>query len=181
MASHCQEGRPLNRIGVFSDTRQTDTTLAFQLMLEHVGDRKISDCFFDSGAPPFDAIARATWLRLEENKCVKAFLDSQRYVLTGTGWLRALEETGGLQDRAFQREAKKLLAGIKKSAKGKQGGARMMTVHALARHCGVSEPWVYNAIEGRLIEAQFDLQGPAWVHGFEGTAVYVPIGFGAEL
>jgi hypothetical protein len=171
----------ISRMSISKEERQTDTALALQLMLQHVGDRRISECFFDSTEPPFNAIQRTTWTELQESNCVKPFLDSQHYCLSGSGWLQALQETGTTRDRAFQRAAEKLLASIKKHVKGRQGNVRMVGLQTLARNSGLSENWIYNAIESNLIEAQFKRQGPTWVHGFEGTAIHVPITFGREL
>jgi hypothetical protein len=166
---------------VFKMEQQTDTALAFRLMLQHVGDRRISECFFDTTGPPFNGIARTTWTDLEESNCVKPVLGSQHYGFTGRGWLRALQETGAARDRRFLRSAKVLLASIQKSVKGKQANARMMSIQTLAEHSGLSANWIYNAIESNLIAAHFNKQGPAWVHGFEGTAIHVPMTFGLEL
>ena len=168
-------------MSVSKEEPQTDTALALQLMLRHVGDRKISDCIFDSTESPFNAIQRTTWTELQENNCVRPFLDSQHYGLTGRGWLRALEKAGTTRDRAFLRAAEKLLASIKKLVKGSQGGVRMVTLQTLARESGLSENWIYNAIESNLIEARYNKQGPTWVHGFEGTAIHVPTRVGTEL
>jgi hypothetical protein len=161
--------------------RQTDTVLAFQLMLQHVGDRKISECFFVSTEPPFSAIQLTTWTELEAGDFVRPFLGSQHYSLTGRGWLRALEESGAPRDKTFLRAAEKLLTSIKKHVKGGQGSVRMVTLQTLAQNSGLPENWIYNVVESNLIEAHFNRHGPTWVHGFEGTAVHVPIRVGMEI
>jgi hypothetical protein len=88
----------VGELDVSKPERQTDTALASQLMRQHAGDRRISDCFFGKTGLPFNAIARTTWTEIEQSNCVKPVLGSQHYGFAGRGWLRALQETGAMRD-----------------------------------------------------------------------------------
>jgi hypothetical protein len=161
--------------------RRTDTAGALQLMLRHVGDRRISDWCFDAAQEPFDTIPQATWVELHEDGFVAPLRESPtKYTLTGKGWLRALQESGATREKAFRRKCNDLIAAIQKHVKG-GSGARMISPHTLARVCDVSEDWIYNAVESNLIEAEFERHGIVWANGFEGKMIHVPIGFGREL
>jgi hypothetical protein len=150
------------------EARQRD---ALQLMLQRLGDRRISACFFDTTKPPFNAIQQTTWAELQQGSYLKANL--KRYRLTAAGWLRALQESGLLQDPVFKQDVGKLVQSVKTNVKDRQRGT-LMTVETIARDSGLSENWIYNAIESNVIEKQFGRTGATWAHGFvEGTMIHL--------
>lgn len=164
-----------------TEERRTDAALALRLMLQQVGDRRIGECLFDGTQPPFDGVPEPTWAELQESNCVKPFLDSKHYSLTGKGWLRALQESGATKGKEFRRNANKLIASIKRRVKDGQAGVAMVSPQILARDCGLAETWIWNAVESNLIEAECKRQGVKWVHGFEGKMIHVPSDFGKDL
>jgi hypothetical protein len=162
------------------DERQKDMARALQLVLEQLGDEKIQVFSFDPANRPFSVITPTTWRDLEESNYVRLQTDSNRLRLTGSGWLRALQHSGATRNRSFDRDSEKLLASIRKQVKGRHA-ARMIPIKALARESGLSENWIYNAIESKLFEVHYGRKGGTWVHGFEGRMVYVPGTFGMKL
>ena len=138
------------------EERQRD---ALQLMLQRL-DGRISMCFFDTTKPPFNAIQQTTWAELQQSNYLKANL--KRYRLTAAGWLRALQESGLIQDPVFQQDVGKLFQSVKNNIKDKdRPRGTLMTVETIARDSGLSENWIYNAIESNLIEKQFGRTGAA--------------------
>ena len=96
------------------EERQRD---ALQLMLQRLGDGRISMCFFDTTKPPFNAIQQTTWAELQQGSYLKANL--KRYRLTAAGWLRALHESGLIQDPVFKHNVGKLFQSVKNNIKDK--------------------------------------------------------------
>jgi hypothetical protein len=167
-------------MSVAVEDRTTHAAGALQLMVQHVGDRRISDCAFDAAQEPFNSVPTATWLELKENGFVQRLHHSTHYTLTGEGWLRALRESGAMREKAFHRRCGDLIAAIKKQVKRAQSG-RLVSPQTLARDCGVSADWIYNAVESNLIESEFNRHGITWANGFEGQMIHVPAAFGREL
>ena len=58
---------------------------------------------------------------------------------------------------------------------------RIVTLKALARDSGLSESWIYNAIESNLLEAHYGRKGVTWASRLEATMIYVPFAFGIKL
>ena len=164
-----------------SEERQAETSAALQLMLHHVGDRRISESFFDRTQPPFNTLSETTWSELQESNCAIPFFDSKHFRLTGNGWLRALRESGATKEKVFRRNGEKLISAIKKRVKGMQPGTRMIAPQVLAQDSRLPESFISNAVESNLIEAEFNQRGVTWAHGFEGKMIHVPIEFGQEL
>jgi len=160
--------------------RPTDEAAALQLMLQNLGDRRISDCLFDVAQAPLNVVPQAIWLDLQENSYVEHSRDSRHYILTGRGWLRALQESRATQDKTFRRTVSNLIEAIKKHFKGGHVG-RMVSPQTLAQESGIPENWIYNAVESNLIEGEFQKRGIVWANGFEGKLIHVPAAFGSEL
>jgi hypothetical protein len=168
------------RVSLSIEERQKEMARALQLILERLGDRKINAFSLDPTEPPFSDIHQTTWIELQEMNYVRPLLKSSRFSLTGSGWLRALQHSGATRNRSFDRDSETLLASIKRQVKGGHG-ARIVMLKALARDSGLSESWIYNALESDLLEAHYGRKGATWAHGFEGSMIHVPRTFGLKL
>jgi hypothetical protein len=116
----------------------------------------------DAKAPKFDAVLRTTWNELTERELVKP-RSFDRYELTGPGWIPGLRITGAFDNDEFRRKAGLLQKALKariKPDKREQSGAADRT--ELARATGLSEFFVYDAIDSHLLGALFGILEAKW-------------------
>ena len=95
--------------------------------------------------------------------------------LSGNRWMPASQASS--RHRSPGGDVRTLFVSLKKLVRSAPG-ARMVTLQALAYESGLSEAWIYHAIEDKLIEARLHRKGATWARGFEGAMIYVPIRFG---
>jgi hypothetical protein len=169
----------MHEVSLSKQDRENDKALALQLMLKGIGENRINMSFFDTARPPLNVIRKTSWVELQQEQYVAPLFGLSRYALTGAGWLRALRHTGKTKDPVFQRDVGKLFATLKKQVKGRERDG-MVTLAAAAQESGLSESWIFNAIESNLLEYEFQKKGAKWCQGFEGTMIFVPVTFGLE-
>lgn len=86
--------------------------------------------------------------------------------LTGPGWIVGLKLTGKFEEPEFRREAGKLQAALKarvKPGNRQQWGGASRT--ELAREVGLSEFFIYDAIDSHLLRELFGVIDARWSDG----------------
>jgi len=159
--------------------KQRVTSLAdvLTLMLERLGDKAIDAEIYYQNEDPFDGVPQTTWRELEKFGLTKRFdtIGHPQWQLTGVGWCKALSITKRLSDPQFVSRLSKLTAAMKDAVKGRSEDAYLY-VDELVSTSGLGEGFVINAIESRLIDRHFKIQGAKWEH--PGKSVRVPLNFG---
>ena len=138
--------------------------LALRLMMQDLGE-PYEWQEHDAKTPKFAAVLCTTWDELAEGGLVKP-RTFDRYELTGPGWIAGLRLTGAFEDDEFRRKAGLLQKALKtriKPENREQWGIADRT--ELARETGLSEFFVYDAIDSHLLAALFGIVDAAWGEG----------------
>lgn len=150
---------------------------ALTLMLERLGDKALDSEIFYMNEDPFNRVPKTTWRELEEygftERCDT--IGHPQCRLTGLGWYNALLVTDRLSDPQFNCRLSKLTAALKDAVKGTHEDAYLYT-DQLASASGLTEDFVVNAIESRLIDRHFSIQGVEWEHQWK--LIRIPLDFG---
>jgi hypothetical protein len=150
---------------------------ALTLMIERLGDKALDTEIFYMNADPFSRVPKTTWRELEEygftERCDTIGHPQCRF--TGLGWYKAVMVTDRIARPEFRERLSKLTAAMKDQVKGRCEDACLYT-NQLASAAGVSEDFVINAIESRIIEHHFKIQGAEWEH--QGKLIRIPLEFG---
>jgi hypothetical protein len=96
------------------------------------------------------------------------------FYLTGAGWRRALDVTGRLSDTEFETIFSSICKTLKSSVKSRSEEAYLYPSD-VARDTGVTEEFLTNVIDSRLIDHHFNIQGAEWE---QDGLIRVPINFG---
>jgi hypothetical protein len=146
------------------EQRRDNVSLALRLMMQDLGE-PYERQFHDATASKFAGVDRTTWDELAEQNLVKAWT-YDRYRLTGPGWVAGLKLTGKFKDPEFQQKAGKLSAALKAQVKATN---RERWGHAdrtgLARETGLSEFFIYDAIDSHLLKEMFGDIDAFWGEG----------------
>ena len=141
--------------------RQENMVLALRLMMEGLGE-PYEWQQHDAPTPKFAAVLRTTWDELAERDLIKAH-SFDRYWLTGPGWIAGLKITGAFDDEAFRRKAGQLQSALKARIKPENREQWGMTSRTeLAQETGLSEFFVYDAIDSHLLRALFGIIDAGW-------------------
>jgi hypothetical protein len=150
---------------------------ALTLMLERLGDKALDSEIFNMNATPFDRVPKTTWREMEQfgftERCDT--IGHPRCRFTGLGWYNSLVVTDRLSDSQFKTRLSKLTAVLKDAVKGRHEDAYLY-IGQLASASGISEDFIINAIESRLIDRHFSIQGAEWEHQWQ--LIRVPLDFG---
>ena len=156
---------------------QSDTLLQmFQMLGEH--QVNLFEFFFRD--TPLSDSPKTTIRELEENGYITQGDIFTRCYLTGDGWIKALELSGTIGSSEVNEKAGKLCAYLKRLIKGRNEDA-YVDYRTLAAETGLSEGFVWNAIESRLLEVLFNQKGAWWERSDFKADIQVPLNFGLEL
>jgi hypothetical protein len=145
-------------------TRQENMVLALRLLIQDLG-QPYEWQEHDAKTPKFAGVLRTTWDELAERGLIKAH-SFDRYWLKGPGWIAGLKITGVFDDEGFRRKAGQLQAALKARIKAEnrdQWGTASRT--ELAQETGLSEFFVYDAIDSGLLGALFGTIDAYWGEG----------------
>ncbi len=81
-----------------------------------------------------------------------------RYRLTGNGWLQALDADDETQVKALEAQIATFAAYFKSKGK-RRANPEIVTLSLAASESGLSEGWLFNAIEAKLFEEKFGRRG----------------------
>jgi hypothetical protein len=164
---------------VSRDTRMDNLAKALKLMTQEVGENAIFRVVIEADKPEYAGILPTTWKELVDRYMVKDH-GWDRYQLTGFGWLKGVQLLGLPEAPEFKRKMSQLAAALKGQVKGRQQEA-LVDVWAVAKESGVSEDFVWNAIESRLLDSCFRIKGAAFDPCDQNrNYVIIPIDFGME-
>jgi len=145
-------------------SRLNNMSLALRLMMQDLGE-PYEWQEHDAKTPKFEAVMRTTWDELSERGLVKP-RSFDRYWLTGAGWIAGLKLTGAFDDPEFRRKAGRLQAALKARIKPdnrEHWGDASRT--ELARETGLSEFFVYDAIDSHLLSKLSGIIDAGWSVG----------------
>lgn len=142
--------------------REENIVMALRLMMQELGE-PYEWQEHDSTTEKFAEVYRTTWEEMAERNLVKAH-SFCRYWLTGAGWIAGLKVTGQFHNPQFQEKAGRLSRALKAKVKGgRDWGSADRT--ELAGETGLSEFFIYDAIDSRLLRAMFNRIDAAWSEG----------------
>jgi hypothetical protein len=160
--------------------RRVNMALALRLMMLDLGE-PYEWQEHDAKATKFDAVMRTTWDELAERGLVKP-RTFDRYELTGPGWIAGLRITGAFDDDEFRRKAgalQKALKGRIKPENREQWGTADRT--EIAIETGLSEFFVYDAVDSHLLGELFGIIDAAWGEGDDEELYRHPAPIRAEV
>ena len=160
--------------------RRENAIVALRMIMENLDETPYEWQEHDATDVRYLAIQRTTWAELVRSGYVRAST-FDRYLLTGSGWIAGLKSTGQFADPEFRNKAGRLCAALKLRVKGRrQMGDADRT--ELATETGLSEHWIYNAIDSHLIAEMFDRKDACWAADDQmKTAIDIPIDFGYRI
>jgi hypothetical protein len=164
----------LSRDELVADLKRT-----LLLMFDEVGDRRISAVFFNVARPELTHIQATTWSVLTDQHYIAPMLNAQIYVLTSRGWAKGLDLRGETASQSLRDKLGQLCASLKKHVKGRARPA-LVTIQTAATDSKLSDGFIFNAIEAKLIERVLQRKGADWATGFKGSVILVPDTFGQE-
>lgn len=136
-------------------------------------------------APPSDIFAPiypTTWKELEDRLWIRRTdtIGHPFYRFTGDGWRTALDLIWNANQQMLTARLSKLAAALKDKVKGRDREGYVF-LDSLAAETELPKNWIFNAIEGRLLDHRFGKTGAYWdERSVRGTMIRVPIDFGME-
>ena len=162
-----------------SDDRNENIRLALRLFLLELPESRPYEWEEVHGdKEPFLDILPTTWTGLVRKGYVKD-RGYNRYELTGPGWISALRITGLFNNKEFKEKAGKLRAALRTYAGDRRTNGRISRTE-LQSTTGLSEAFIYNAIDSHLLRHLFHIQDADWADEMK-TPVDVPNDFGISL
>ena len=165
------------------EDRARDRHNALLSMMTSLGAQAIDAVNFPSFEPPLSEVKRTTWDDLVDVRFVEVVSrwNGNTYALTGKGWYAGLKATGKINDPTFRQDMSRLSAALKDAVKGRHKDA-FVYVSDVATQRGLSEDFIYNAVESRLLDREFGGYGAEWEvrAAKRGTMIRVPVRFGME-
>lgn len=154
---------------------------AVLLLMDNIHEsQSIMEVFIDDRS--LDArILPTTWNELRRYGFVRECNNSSfYYTLSGRGWLTALGIRGQLDTPDMKAKTGRLCAALKDRVKGRDHGV-VVHVSEVAAGASLTEAFVRNAIESRLIQEIFGITGADWA-GYDdrGKFILIPNDFGLE-
>jgi hypothetical protein len=161
--------------------RLAELTNLLLLALQQLGDSALYAVAFSAADKQFATVPSATWqeavelgLLLEDDS-----LGTTTYLLSGRGWIEALDASGALGQPALAQDLGRLSAALKATVKGRSSSVTLTTVEA-SKASGLAAAWIYNVIDSNLLETRFGRRGARWHDKFAGRLIVVPVTFGME-
>ena len=145
-------------------------------MLAVLGASAIDETLFDP-CSEFEGVHATTWDELVRNEWIEHLAAVDRYRLTGTGWLGALRLTGQLGENRFEVNIGKTLGAMKTHVKGRAYSA-VVSLRQIAQEADLSEGFVYNVVESKLVEKHHGRTGAKWQD--RGRLIFIPRDFNIE-
>jgi hypothetical protein len=163
------------------DDRVADMKRALGLLLEAVGAKPIAGLYFSVDQLPLSEINRTTWIELRQKGYLAPLFSnaSGAYALTGAGYLKALTVAGITEQDGFKSNLGLLAATLKRHVKGRHEPA-FVSVESVQQECGLSQGFIFNAVESNALEVCFNKRGAHWAKGFSGKLIAVQTTFGHE-
>jgi hypothetical protein len=144
---------------------------------EDVGEQAVWRVEIGIESARYTDIHATTWKELLDRGFIKWFFVNT-YQLTYQGWLKGIQLRHHDESPEFRAKMSKLAATLKDQVKGRREEA-YMDVSQVAELTGLTEDFIYNAIESRLLDACFNIVGATFDNP-NSSEIIVPIDFGQE-
>jgi hypothetical protein len=160
--------------------RLANLKLALTLCVQAVGDSATNEITLDASHADYSNILSTTWQELHEHHFVTHIDRTPFYYLTGLGWVKGLEVAGTLQEPEFQAKAGRLSAILKRYVKARQTET-LVSTWQVANDSQLPYGFVYNSIDGKLLEKLFKTKGADWKSLIPAKMlILIPSNFGHE-
>lgn len=160
-----------------ADDRKLDIARALRLMTIAVGDRAYFAVNWFVDHPPFNEIWESTWTELVDYGLVTRGWGN-RYALTAEGWYRCIKALGKTDEPEFHQQMQILTGALKAHVNGRARETLVYT-QVLAVETGLTLDFIFNAIDARLLEREFNIAGASWApHSKPGRCILIPNTFG---
>lgn len=145
-----------------NEERKENIVLAVRPMMQNLGEpyRGYDAQEHEATTGKFADVHRTTWDELVERGWVKA-TSFDRYLLTGDGWIEGLKVTGQFDDLNFREKAGQLSKGLKARVKNEREWGHAHRTE-LASEIGLSEFFIYDAIDSHLLRKMFNKTDATW-------------------
>ena len=149
--------RRIERMTLPRQDREKDLENAVRMMMEELGPRWCALLFPEGDKPPYDQVMSTTWRELTRRGYVKD-RGLKRYEFTAAGWLCGVALLDLPNQPDFRSQMSRLSATLKGYVKGRVDDA-LKDIYSVAKDGAVSEDYVRNAIESKLLDRAFKLRG----------------------
>jgi hypothetical protein len=144
-------------VTISKTNREQDAANALKLMVSELGEEAFKYSWVDAENELFRSILVTTWRELEERGVV-INRGYNEYSLTAIGWLCGIEILGLPEQTEFKSRMSRLSACLKAFVKSRSEHA-LVEIDDIATSSGLSESFVRNAIESRLLDQVFNIIG----------------------
>jgi hypothetical protein len=153
---------------------------ALTLLVRDLQDKAVNEMPFYVDRPEYADIFSTTWQELRDCFMLTQIPQTQMHWLTGSGWYAGVKVSGKTNEPSFTQQMRKLSATLKDYVKGRQD-ERLVTVYHVAEDARLPFGFVYNAIESRLLDHEFNMKGAEWtIQKNPKIVIRVPLNFGLE-
>jgi len=151
---------------------------ALSVLVRDLQDKAVSEMVFYADRPEYADIFSTTWQELRDRVMLTQIPQTQIHWLTGPGWYEGVKVSGLRNNPWFVQYMSKLSATLKDYVKGRQD-ERLVTAYNVAQDASLPFGFVYNAIESRLLDREFNIRGAEWtIQRAPKLIIRVPPNFG---
>jgi hypothetical protein len=160
--------------------RLANLELALKFFIRDLEGHAINLATFASDEPKYKEILPTTWEELRQRFLLTQLRHTDMHRLTGLGWYAGVKASGLADNPEFKRQMRKLAATLKSYVKGRHE-PELVTLGDVERDSGLSQEFIYNAIESQLLDREFNKKGADWTQQSDPKIVIrVPVNFGHE-
>jgi hypothetical protein len=164
---------------ISKDDLSANEALALELLGRHCVSAAIGEAY-QKNLADFQPILATTWKALADAMYIR-FISMWHFVLTPTGWIKALEATGTLCDAKMKANLGLICSSLKGHLKRTQGPGSIQ-LHVLEAETGLPHHWVVNVIYSHLIAHCLQRKDAHWAEGDDMESwIEIPIDFGHPL
>jgi hypothetical protein len=157
--------------------RLENIDFALKLLLEKIGSCPLGGFHILASAPEYDKILPTTWPELVKKHYLNQVQGFPgRFVFSGYGFRTAMERCGMQDVPDIQQMLGRLSQHLKGSISRTQGSG--VLVQSIVNATGLSQGFIINAIEAKLIEYWQKRYGADWLPGAVYSVIVVPANFG---
>jgi hypothetical protein len=159
------------------DARGQNVVDALCKMSEDVGEQAVWRVDISIESDRYKDIYATTWKWLLDQGLIK-WLAFNTYQLTYEGWLKGIQLRHHDESPVFRAKMSSLASTLKNQVKGRREEA-YLDVSQVSALTGLTEDFIFNAIESRLLDNCFNMIG-ATLDNPNSSEIVIPIDFGQE-
>ncbi len=165
---------------ISKEDRPVNMEQALTLLIRDLQDKAVNEMVFYVDRPEYTDIFSTTWQELRDRFMLTQIPQTHMHWLTGRGWYTGMKVSGKTSDPSFAQQMSKLSATLKNYVRGRQD-EKLVTVFNVAQDASLPFGFVYNAIESRLLDQEFNMKGAEWtIQRDPKLVIRVPPNFGHE-